>query len=560
MKSRMKHSITVLATGFVVLLLLSLPLFWARWFCDITLGEIMPHDFRYVRIRPSGLVPPELENDPNVVHHSEVQAWMRTIEPQFFVLGIVDYFSARGLEGRQSNIYYYHKKDDGDEDWVYFNEKTGQIVCHYTQQERRIPDNTLIVRQVQLYAGPEGVSETPDKKLGRFIRPIVDRRLWDWRSSLILYDKKQRRFYKINFKEKNVLKAAQLSKDDYHKPIQIGLLMKNPHFLPLRWEPPMIKASREEALKKGHLRKWGDDYIIPIIERDYYPRMGLWLPVLDATGRIDLLDGGTLEYVGSAGYLPAPETLYPSKKSVTPKDLLAYHVRPLNLSPFRPESDYRGIFTACVNREGTGMTMAVFDKEGQLIRTGYTRYSEDSRYRETTPSSKAVFFEVPWAPTLTIVKSLLENLHPPILSIASYAMADSIEATAGHRALFILPNSFIAMKGRDVSKNTTEKFFTALMLIFPSIILSILLAWRVSIDATVLGLSENARVFWILATIAFGLAGYITYRLTRPEITQVSCANCGRLRRPDMDRCHRCGSKWLVPELTPPTWRVIENV
>jgi hypothetical protein len=26
-----------------------------------------------------------------------------------------------------------------------------------------------------------------------------------------------------------------------------------------------------------------------------------------------------------------------------------------------------------------------------------------------------------------------------------------------------------------------------------------------------------------------------------------------------MAKCHRCGSKWLVPELTPPAWRVLKG-
>jgi uncharacterized OB-fold protein len=39
----------------------------------------------------------------------------------------------------------------------------------------------------------------------------------------------------------------------------------------------------------------------------------------------------------------------------------------------------------------------------------------------------------------------------------------------------------------------------------------------------------------------------------------VTCANCGRMRRPDMEKCHRCGSKWYVPELIPPTWRVLDT-
>ena len=553
MKSLINHPVKVLSTGFVVLALLSLPLFWGRWLCEIYLAVRMPDEARDTFLRPSGLVPPELENDPNVVRHSYVTATMRFGEPEY--LGIVDYFEARKPGERRSNIYYYRKdKDRDDEAWMYFDETIAQIVCYYTEQERRIPDNTLIVRQVQLYSGPEGVSETPNKTLGRFIQPIIDRRLWDWRA-LILYDKKIRRFYKINFKEKTVVKGPQLSKDDFHKPVQLGLLDKNPSFLSLHWQAPQIKVSEEDARES---RYRGRD-TIPIVERTpLFADAGPYLFVLDETGRIDLLNRETLEFAGTAGWLPAPQSLFPSKRLVTPKDLLAYEVFPLT---FRIENEYRGMFAASVCREESAMALAVFDKEGKLIKSDYTKATKyRGRRTETTPSSKAVFWEVPWAPTLTIGKYLLENLHPPILSLVSYATADSFEATAGHRALFILPNSFIAMKGRDVSKNMAEKLYAGLLIILPSIILAILLAWRVSEDATVIGLSENVRLFWILGTIAFGLPGYITYRLTRPTITLVTCVNCGKLRRPDMDRCHRCGSKWHVPELTPPTWCVIENV
>jgi len=549
MKSLITRLVKVLATGFVVLVWLSLPLFWGRWLCEISLAVRMPDEARDIFLRPSGLVPPELENDPNVVSHSYVTARMGFEEPEY--LGIVDYFEARKPGGRHSNIYHYHK-DENDETWMYFDETIGQIVCRYIHWQRM--ENKMLPEEVQLYAGPEGVSETADKALGWFIQPIIDRRLWDWRA-LILCDKKIRRFYKINFEEKTVVKGPQLSKDDFHKPVQIGLLDKNPSFLSLHWHAPQIKASEEDARES---RYRGRD-TMPIVERTpLFDGAGPYFFVLDATGRIDLLDRETLEFTGTAGYLPTPQSLFPSKQRVKTQDLLAYKVMPLT---FRNKSEYRGIFAASVSREGTAMALDVFDEEGKPIRSDYTKATKYRGSRtKTTPSSKAVFWEVPWAPTLTIAKYLLENLHLPILSLVSYAASDSFEAGAGHRALFILPNSFIAMKGRDVSKNMAEKLHAGLLIILPSIILSVLFAWRVGKDATVVGLSENARIFWILATIAFGLASYITYRLTRPEITLVTCANCGKLRRPDMDRCHRCGSKWDVPELTPPTWRVVDNV
>jgi hypothetical protein len=91
----------------------------------------------------------------------------------------------------------------------------------------------------------------------------------------------------------------------------------------------------------------------------------------------------------------------------------------------------------------------------------------------------------------------------------------------------------------------------------PAFLLSLLLAWRVTHDGARLGLSKNARAAWVAGTVAFGLPAYITYRLTRPKVALVTCANCGLGRRPDREKCQRCGSPWGVPELVPPAWRVL---
>lgn len=554
MESRMNHSVTVVATGFIVLLLLSLPLFWARRSCEITLGTMMPEEYKRIQISPSGLFPPEFENDPNVVEHSFIEARMGDIVLVFSTFRIINYFESKMPEEYNPNIYYYHR-DNNIENYIYFDEKIGQIICHHTSQ-KRTPNGTVLI-EVNLYAGPEGISETANKTLGRFTQPIAEKRAWYY-SPFFLYDKKLHRFFKIDFEEGTVIKGPELTKDNHYKPIQIGVLGKNYLFLNLR--EPRIKASEEVAKKRGYT---GSDshLLIPIIERDPLVDQHQSMLVLDKSGRIDLLDRKTLEYAGTGGYLPAPQSIFPSKRAVTPKDLLAYEVWPLVLST---DHKYRGMYAASINREGTAMTLAVFDEEGKLIGEQHTNAPiyYPSRYSRTVtvPSSEAVFFGVPWAPVLTIIKFLYENLHPPVLSVASYALGDSIEATAGHVGLFILPNSFIAMKGRDVSGNMAGRFAFGLLLISPSIILAIVLAWLVEKDAILVGLSENARLFWMIGTIAFGLSGYITYRLTRPKETLVTCVNCGRLRRPDMDRCHRCGSKWHVPEITPPTWRVTDSV
>jgi len=476
-------------------------------------------------------------------------------EGVIFGLGIVDYFAARepGIRrGSRSTVYYYSQKDDT---WLYFDQKTGQIVCHYTYTGRML-DNTMFPKKVQLYAGPEGIAQSPDKALGQFICPIVDQRTTPWRP-LTLYDKKLHRFFTINFEKRVVTKGPEPGKDDPHKPIQIGLLWKNPFFLHLYWVGPRVRVAEKEAK---------DEYRSPskfkeIIERNYSNDAGRYLLVLDETGRIDLLDKETLKFAGTAGYLPAPQTFFPSKEGVTPQDLLAYNVLPL---AFNTDDKYRGMFVASVSRDDTAMVLAVFNEKGERIDSKYTEaraYVQDRTVSgpEYVSSSSVAFFNAPWAPVSTIAKYLLENLHPPVLSVVSFFSAYTFEAAAGHRALFILPNSFIAMKGRDISESIVMRFSAALLIILPSIMLGIFLAWRVNKDATVVGLSENARLCWMIGIIAFGLSGYITYRLTRPRETLVTCANCGKLRRPDMNKCHRCGSKWHVPELTPPTWRVLDR-
>ena len=544
MKLSTNYIVRVLATGFVVLTLLSILLFWTRLLCNVGLYVLMPYEIKSVAIEPSGLLPDNFENDPNIDHHSRVSAKMES-EP-FLLLGTTEYFESTSPGESRSCLML----SSSEKDWAYFDNKSGQFVFRYTEA-KIMPDSDKLEREVQYYIGPEGIPELPDKTLGRFIQPIADSSEFKtslWKTGkIILYDRKLRRFFAINLKDKNVAKGQQLSKDDPRQPIDIGILNKNDDILDLYWMPPTIK---NQSLYSRKLR-------IHISERDpaYHPDK--YVLVLDESGRIDLLDKETLEFAGPAGRLPTPATLFPSGKQSTPRDLLAYRVLPMAL---KEDHKYRGLFAAAVNREGTALALAVFDANGVPIKSEQT-WASVRRGNRSTPSSRAVLFGFPWAPAITISKFLLENLHPPIFSLASYFTAESFEAGSGHRALLLLPNSFIAMKGRDGSENIAVKlkFLYALLLMSPSIVLAILLAMRVGKDAAVVGLSRKTRRWWFFGTIAFGLVGYITYRLIRPKVTLVTCANCGKQRRPDTDICHRCGSKWDVPELTPPKWRVLNG-
>jgi hypothetical protein len=547
MRSRSNYPIQVLAAGFLVLMFLSLSLFWASWLCKSFLAGIMPMDYRTVDITPSGLVPAEIESDQYVPGRSGVHAHiMDPGAPQ--TLGIANYLSSKAPEGRHSRIYYFSLEGENTA-WIYFDERIGQMNCRWADAER-MPDGTVKLKMVQIYAGPEGISETPDEDIGRFTSPVVDVSIG--RGQLTLYDKKLRQFFAVKFHKKvELIKGPQLSEDDSCRPVDIGMPSKNPSVLDMYWLPPNIKTSQNH--QSGVPYSGAAQVLIRERHKDYEPDR--YVLVLDESGRIDLLDRETLEFAGTAGRLPAPETFFPADKRVTPDDLLAYRVLPIAL---KEDHKYSGLLATAVSREGTALALAVFDEKGACIGSEITR-AKNSRGGRGEPSSRAVFFGTPWSPVLTIGKFLLENLHPPILSLASYFTAGSIEAASGHRAMFLLPNSFIAMKGRDARGNIAARFLSALLLILPSIVLAILLAGRVDKDAAVVGLPQQTRRFWTLGTIAFGLAGYITYKITRPKVTLVTCANCGKPRRTDMDKCHRCGSKWDVPELTPPVWRVLNG-
>jgi len=520
---------------------LSLSLFLASLWCKSILAGIMPLDDGTVSLTPSGLLPDERENDPNIAFQSTVGAHI--IRPEASpALGIANHLGNRIFESRHVRIWYFSLPGE-DSSWLYLDKSSGQINCRWTDVQR-MPDGTSTRKTVQLYIGPEGVSEIPDRKLGRFTSIIED-----MSETHLLYDRDLRRFFRLDLRKRTITKGPQLLKDDLHKPADIGILAKNRTILDLYWQPPAMKKSQDD---EGRV-----SYPPPPLIREGYStyQPDRYVLVLDESGRIDLLDTETLEFAGTAGYLPAPQTLFHSKERVTPDDLLAYRVIPVAL---KEDHKYRGMIAAAVSREGTALTLAVFDEKGVLINSRQTMGKSSGDYRDV-PSSSTFFFGAPWAPVMTIGKFALENLHPPILSLASYFTASTFEAGSGHRALFLLPNSFIGMNGRDARQSFLEKLLSAFLLMGPSIILALWLNWRVGKDAALVGLSRKARRWWMLGTIAFGLAAYITYRLSRPKVTLVTCANCGHPRRPDMDKCHRCASQWHVPDLTPPPWRVLDS-
>ena len=180
--------------------------------------------------------------------------------------------------------------------------------------------------------------------------------------------------------------------------------------------------------------------------------------VLDASGRIDLLDADTLELIPSEMHLRAPASLYSRGEVAAPQEVAAYWASPISSHPPGGGGTwtYAGCYVAALSRDGTSVRLEVFDPNGRLTASQetvvpqYTRMGAEGTARRTSISStEAAYFHLPGAYELTVAQFALESLHPPILQFLSYLGASHFEATAGYSSLFLLPDSFLAMRARD---------------------------------------------------------------------------------------------------------------
>ena len=564
MKTSSKYTINVLAVGFCVLVLTSIVLFWIRWIPEALFQESRVSSIS-AELKPTGIMPGEAE-DPNVKVPSLAIAHLgdwamyslgvfRDIEmqpethEQFGVAGIfINYIIEKE---RQQN--------KGISKRLYFDKKSGlYIYCGIFREEQE--DKTSWAKEIYYYIGPEGISENPGEGLGRFIEPIQTKRSGD----VIIFDKALSRFFRVNSEEQKVISGAELPED--YRPIQIGRLFKNREILgglnfslPLRQATPQELKDKRKTQRETVIREDWDDsreriVYVAMDGYDYSPFSEKYILVLDESGRIDKLDTETLEFAGSVGRLPAAPSFFASGLPVTAKNLLGYRV----LSWASKDGRHKALLAASASRGADGLTLALFNEDGTLTRQNFSKPADNKKARFNR-SARETLMTTPWGPALMVAKYLTENLQPPILSIASYFSASRFEAADGYQAMLILPNSFVAMLAREFSDNEIARFFTVAFMILPSVMLAILLAWRLRKDAVIVGISKRSALYWTIATFAFGPVAYITYRLTRPKQTMVTCLNCGKLRRPDNDECHRCAGKWDVPELTPPLWRVIDT-
>ncbi len=365
-KSDIGCLMTPITIGFIVLVFLSIPLFLGRYLCD---GQLVSKIDAEARISPSGLLPSEIENDPNVQEQTEILGKMVLPQPRqncvicklldscnlmatgnfqvtHYLLqnsGIMKYFLSRRrgeystystpLPGRGRTVSTIHL-DVVEGQLVHRRKSTNKPAERFTWQWGDVVTN---------YVGPEGVSSKPNNT-GRFSSPTVffeSSTLLPWHRSpppCIVYDRDSRRFYFVDLERQITVKGPEIQ-DFAIQPFQVGLL-------PM-WETFSPAEFRLTSTKSYRVR-------VPI-DAIYGTA---YLPIVSKSGRIDLLDLRTSRIIGPVGQLPKPRTLF-GPGSSEPRDLLDYDVdvvsvipAPLSLGSGKPEVGIIGILAVSVSRQG----------------------------------------------------------------------------------------------------------------------------------------------------------------------------------------------------------------
>lgn len=520
MKNEHQYLIKIICVGLLTLIVLAIPIHF--------LSNLYFYPFFYF------LWPPEFEHNNHITPSGLTNQWDMNIDANSlnpadtFTLSYAHiYFSGNILAGTLG--IYQERWVDSPTNITPGPENNSTWTSPYFDQDRQVLTYSRLVRHgddwhksKSVYAGPEGCSENYDVSLGKFDAGLLMTPTKDDQHMIVL-DKSKRRFYQIDFENKQVSAGKELSKKTSENILQIGFIHKEKSGFHTFWTPPRVrKVNKNDEVQKEAITGFS------IYHNDPF------FTVLKKDGQIDLYDTQKLEWIKTVASLPNPTAGH--FQPAQPEDVYGY-----SATPCYYENQYLGAVVGSCSRDLQTMALTIFDAHGKA-----TRYKQ-LRIRPE---------EMPGGVAMIIGKYLVENLHPPLFALASYNTADRFDAMAGHRAMFFQPNSFVAMFARDNNETFLVRWLFVLLTIAPSILLGLVLALRVVRNAKIVGLDNQTRRWWLIATILFGLSAYITYRITKPKMVLVTCENCGKLRRPDFDTCHHCQSKWNLPELQPPSWSV----
>ena len=540
MKARIaqKRTWTIWCTGMVVMILWVILLFWMRSIPKVItqgfFGDLLVH------LRPAGFFPDELENnEPVNLRRSRLESWLDRLS--FTTeLGFWDRHKEIFSPNPKSKTWRYEGSNrTAERVQLIFDRKRGvwkQV--HVTQD---MDKNRSWTRADAWYAGPKGMSRQYASDLGRFQQ---DRSVCYFpapeRGVIIFYDGKLRQLFRLDFETQTVTAGTILPREK--RIVQMGpTLRKNSKLIN---GPRLIRP--QKLISAAEVNDYDpQDVFVESGRRDENPRYAVWLGgdvrlgatlypplVLTSAGEIYEMDPQTARLRGVLDHMPKLGA------RGTIDDLLAYTVLPVT-----------------VDRRFAGIVMAAASRDAKRVHLRAIPLGKETKV--ATSRSKLPVNPLVLSPFLIMRAG--ETLHPLGLSVLSRWLAPKVEALAGYRALFILPNSSAIQEHLDPHNDPLAKEIGFFLGIAPQLILGILLGLRLRRETRYRGLKSSICEGWFLAAIIIGVPAYITYHLTRSRVALITCKNCGQARRCDGEHCHHCQSAWENPAIQAPTWRVLES-
>ena len=361
MKSRTSYLLNTLPAAVIIIVVLSTTIFWLRFTC-LNVRHFLTSSYSILNLSPSGLVD-DLElveipkhaklapygsgniyilkdgrtvrryrkglmGDPNLLNLSALDLRfdsdvMRQSLGLIKNLEQINYRDSFDLSVSK-DIYFLRQESELVQNpntgkwkrirkdiWhvVYFDSKLGLIVNSDIIRDNT-SDKNKWTKAIHSYAGPEGISQNPDKTIGRFTNLLHHNEYW----RQIVFDKSLRQFFKIDFKEQIVTKGPQLDLI----PVQFGSVGKNmygPSFTaPHR--PLTEKELAEDSYKGQATTRTTRDgrrvKSVPVLEgMNLYYHLD-FTAVLDEYGKIYRLDTNTLDLSVPITSLPNLDRTFPN--------------------------------------------------------------------------------------------------------------------------------------------------------------------------------------------------------------------------------------------------------
>ena len=420
------------------------------------------------------------------------------------------------------------------------------------------------------YWGANGFSKSGPDEIGKFSRDIARRLRWDKEGydCYDLYDRQARTLYS--------LKVREISQEPGESPFHIKYMpgIKLPDTIDMidfantylsesdidldvlnnsclecgfNFMPTMREATEAEIYSKEYeeyrnVKINDDNILVDMSDRNCMYRASEYnskMKIYDNAGQVYVVDEDTREIsplcklpvsevrnLGKDNYLCVFSKISRDRYDSLAKD----QSKLLDVEPI-------GYFYASYSKDNE-VSVAVYNKEGKVIASE----SKDSHSKYLTNNHEGLW----------LARTVVENMPGPAIAAASYFARDITEPMKQWQTLFLMPGSIANYSTMIKDGNPLEYINHIGLCVY--LTGGVLVYYLFNVKRY--GLSKSERQYWMYFILLFGMMGFAAYMISRPRIVQVTCGNCGKLRRPDQERCHHCRASWEMPQLEKVGWEI----